>query len=282
MRAHALCILPLVAGCATASPLPRPAALDAQVKIVMATTHANGLALAVIDEGKVTYVQAYGIRDAKGEPLRTDTVMYGASLTKAIMAYATLTLVDQGKISLDTPIVDDLDQPLASYGGEAHHLDKYGPYKDLLNDERWRRITPRMSLTHSTGFANFWFFEPDQKLRIHFDPGTQFSYSGEGFNLLQFVIEHGKKTQGLGIGMKMLTDTIFARLGMTRTSLQWRADLRPIWPTSGMTRGRQLNAMNDPMCVPPVPWIQPSATCRNSSPRWCEAMGCPRPLAPKW
>jgi CubicO group peptidase (beta-lactamase class C family) len=50
-----------------------------------------------------------------------------------------------------------------------------------------------MCLTHSTGFSNFWFIEPDQKLHIHFEPGTHFSYSGEGFILLQFVVEHGRK-----------------------------------------------------------------------------------------
>jgi hypothetical protein len=42
-----------------------------------------------------------------------------------------------------------------------------------------------MALTHSTGFHNFWFIEPDQKLRIHFDPGSRYSYSGEGFSLLE-------------------------------------------------------------------------------------------------
>ena len=43
-----------------------------------------------------------------------------------------------------------------------------------------------MCLTHATGFNNFWFMEPDFKLHIHFDPGTRFSYSGEGIVLLQF------------------------------------------------------------------------------------------------
>jgi hypothetical protein len=47
------------------------------------------------------------------------------------------------------------------------------------------------------GFANFWFIEPDQKLRIHFEPGMRYAYSGEGLILLQFVIEHGRKAQGL-------------------------------------------------------------------------------------
>ncbi len=171
---------------------------------------------------RVAYVQAYGIRNAAGDPLTTDTVMYGASLTKTVMAYTALTLVDQGTLTLDAPLAGYLEQPLISYGEGKAHLAKYGPYRDLASDERWRSLTARMALTHSTGFHNFWFIEPDQKLRIHFDPGSRYSYSGEGFSLLQFTIE-----QGLGLDVKALTDAIFARLGMTRTSLQWRPDFRP-------------------------------------------------------
>ena len=206
--------------------LPSNSAIDAEAKQTMVRTHANGLAIAVIDHGKVGYVQAYGIRNAKGEPLTTDTVMYGASLTKMVFAYQVLQLVDQGKIKLDTPIKDDLEKPLIEYGSHSDNkfLDKYGPYTDLANDPRWQKITPRMSLTHSTGFNNFWFIEPDQKLRIHFDPGTRYSYSGEGLSLLQFAIEHGKRSQGLGIDVGDLTTATFTRLGMTRTSLMWRPD----------------------------------------------------------
>jgi len=204
--------------------IPSGAAIDAQVKKVMSNTHANGMAVAVVDKGKVGYVQAYGIRNAKGDPLTIDTVMYGASITKTVLAYTTMQLVDQGKLSLDTPIKDDLDQPLTAYGPDPVFPDKHGPYPDLAGDPRWQKITPRMCLTHSTGFNNFWFIEPDQKLHIHFDPGTRFSYSGEGFILLQFVIEHGRKAQGLGLDVGDLTKANFDRLGMTRTSLVWRPD----------------------------------------------------------
>jgi CubicO group peptidase (beta-lactamase class C family) len=209
--------------------LPTGSAIDAEVKKIMAGTHANGLAISLIDQGKVDYVQAYGIRNAKGDPLNTDTVMYGASLTKMVFAYHVMQLVDQGKIKLDTPYKDDLDRPLIEYGphSDQKFLGKYGPYTDLANDPRWEKLTPRMSLTHSTGFANFWFIEPDQKLRIHFDPGTQFSYSGEGLSLLQFAIEHGKQSQGLGLDMDDVTMATFQRLGMTRTRLMWRPDFAP-------------------------------------------------------
>ena len=193
----------------------------------MKRTDAKGMAVAVIDHGKVGYVQSYGVRDAKGDPLTNDTVMYGASLTKTVFAYTVMQLVDQGKISLDASIKDDLDNSLPSYGPDPVFPDKYGPYKDLVSDPRWEKITPRMCLTHSTGFSNFWFIEPDEKLHIHFDPGTRFSYSGEGMILLQFVIEHGRKAQGLGLDLGDLTKANFDRLGMTRTSLTWREGQDP-------------------------------------------------------
>ena len=204
-----------------AQTLPAGAGIDAEVRHLMIRTRAKGMAVAVVDHGKVEYVQSYGIRNAKGDGLAADTVMYGASLTKTVFAYTVMQLVDEGKLKLDTPIEADLDRPLPSYGPDPVFPDKYGPYKDLADDPRWRKITPRMCLNHSTGFSNFWFIEPDQKLRIHFNPGTHFSYSGEGFILLQFIVEHGRQAQGLGLDVGDLTKAVFDRLGMSRTNLVW-------------------------------------------------------------
>ena len=206
--------IPLVA-----QSIPSGAAINAKVSGIMAQTGAHGMALAVIDHGKVVYVHAYGIRNAKGDPLMTNTFMYGASLTKTVFAYTVMQLVDRGTINLDTQLAHYLDKPLPNYRPDPVFPDKYGPYKDLVDDPRWQKITPRMCLTHSTGFPNFWFVEPDQKLHIHFDPGTRYSYSGEGLILLQFVIEHGRKDLGLGLDIGDLTQANFTRLGMTRTSL---------------------------------------------------------------
>src|SRR5471032_3190517 len=84
-----------------ANPIPDDAVIDGEVTRVMAATHANGMALAVIDHVKVGYVRAFGIRNAKGDPLTTDTVMYGASITKTVFAYTVIQLVDKGKLKLD-------------------------------------------------------------------------------------------------------------------------------------------------------------------------------------
>lgn len=201
---------------AAAAP-PAPAAIDAEVARIMTATQAQGLAVAVIDQGQVRYVQAYGRRNAAGDPLTPDTIMYGASLTKAVFAWTVLQLVDEGRITLDRPIAAYLPRPLTDY---ADPEDRYAPWNTLAGDERWRAITPRMLLTHSAGFANFSWLEPDQKLHIHFKPGTRYAYSGDGIILLQFVLEEGL---GVPVGPAMQA-RVFDRFGMTRTSMIWRPD----------------------------------------------------------
>ena len=203
--------------------------VGAVARTAMTTTGAHGLAIAVIDRGRVSSVKVFGDRDAAGNPLTTDTVMYGASLTKAVVGYLTAQLVSEKRLDLDRPIAALLPRPLPSYG----NVDAYGHWGDLTDDERWRTITPRMTLTHSTGFANFAFLEPDRRLHIHFAPGTRYAYSGEGMMLLQFGLERG---QGLDLEAE-LQRRFFVPLGMTRTSLKWQdrfaSDLADGWDEDG-------------------------------------------------
>lgn len=196
---------------------PRSAtALRAEVAAAMAATGTKGMAVAVIEDGRVVHVSAHGVRNARGEPLETDTVMYGASLTKAAFAYMVMQLVDEGRIGLDRPIADYLPRALPDYPDE----DRYAPWSGLAGDERWRRLTPRLLLNHGSGFANFAFLEPDGRLRFHFDPGTRYAYSGDGIILLQFVLEKGL---GLDVGAEMQR-RVFDRFGMRDTSMSWRTD----------------------------------------------------------
>lgn len=207
-------ILLATAALAASPALAKPAdykALDATAADLMAQGKIPGLAFAVIEHGKVVHVRALGYRNVEKKlPLTTDTIMYGASITKAVFAQYVLMLVDDGKLDLDTPIKAYLPKPLPDYDN----------YKDLAGDPRWEKITPRMLLTHTAGFPNFRWLNPDEKLDIKADPGTRFLYSGEGINLLQFVIEQGL---GLKVGDE-INRRIFQPLGMTRSSLIWRDD----------------------------------------------------------
>jgi CubicO group peptidase (beta-lactamase class C family) len=191
--------------------------LDVLVKEGMERTQTQGLAIAIIDNGKVTQLKTWGKRNGKGEPLTLDTVMYGASLTKAVFAYTVMQLVEEGKIDLDTSIATYLPKALPEYSDEE---EKYAAWQHLAGDERWRKLTPRILLTHSSGFSNFGFLEPDGKLKFHFEPGARYAYSGDGLILLQFVLERGL---GLDVGKEMQR-RVFERFNMPNTSMIWRPD----------------------------------------------------------
>jgi CubicO group peptidase (beta-lactamase class C family) len=212
--------LAVVGAAASAKPATEtrwtPASVDAAAMQAMAETGARGLALAVVENGQVALVRSYGVRNAKGDPLTADTVMYGASLTKAAFGYLVMQLVEEGRLDLDAPISRYLPKALPDYPAD----ERYGPWPDLTGDERWRAITPRILLTHSAGFANYEWDEPDGRLRIHFAPGSRYAYSGTGMILLQFVLEQGL---GIDVGTEM-QQRVFDRFAMTNTSMMWRSD----------------------------------------------------------
>jgi len=206
----------LVAACVTIAappPLPSSSAIDAEASRLMALEDVKGMALAVIDRGQIVHVAAYGLANVQQtRALQTDTIMYGASLTKTAFAYMVLQLVDEGRIDLDRSIADYLPRPLP----------EYEDYADLAGDERWRQLTPRIVLNHATGFANFRWLENDGKLRFHWDPGARYGYSGEGIWVMQLVLEQGL---GLDVGAEMQR-RVFDRFGMANTSMTWRAGFR--------------------------------------------------------
>ena len=169
----------------------------------------TGLSFAIIGDGQMADVSALGYRDASARtPVDTDTVFSAASLAKPVFAYLVMALAEDGVLELDRPLVEYLPIPL--------HDDP--AYEDLADDLRYERITPRMALSHTTGFPNWRWFEDDGRLRIRVDPGARFGYSGEGFALLQKAVE---QTTGTGL-QQLAQERVFGPLGMTRTSYVWR------------------------------------------------------------
>lgn len=217
----------MLGACAPAAIRPPPAnvqasvtledydALDARIQELMAANDVMGMAIAIIDSDEIRHVRAFGYANVeKRVPLETDTIMYAASITKAAFTYMVLQLVDEGKIDLDTPISQYLAKPLPEYSDGDRN------WSSLEGDEDWRLLTPRMLLNHSSGLANLRWLEPGQDMSFHFTPGTAYAYSGEGFYLLQFVLE-----EGLGLNVKdEMQRRIFDRFGMPNTSMQWRED----------------------------------------------------------
>jgi CubicO group peptidase (beta-lactamase class C family) len=209
LRYAALTVTLLLGACASA-PRERPE-LDAEMQRLMAAAKVPGLALAVIERGQVVYRHAYGYANlAEQTPLRTDTIMYGASLTKAAFAYMVMQLVDENLLSLDATLPALLKNPLPDYPAFA----------DLKTDDRWKLLTPRMLLSHTSGLLNWRFINEDGKLDFKYPPGSRYVYSGEGLQILQIVVEErtGAPLQTL------MQQRVFDRFGMRDTSMVWRDD----------------------------------------------------------
>jgi CubicO group peptidase (beta-lactamase class C family)/pimeloyl-ACP methyl ester carboxylesterase len=185
------------------------AELEATIARAMEKADVAGLSCAILNDGQVVYQKAFGYRDKRAGTLNDEeTVFNAASFSKTAFAYLVMLLVEEGAIDLDRPLQAYLDRPLPGYP----------TYADLEGDERYEAITARMVLSHSTGFPNWRYLTPDGKLTIMFHPGTRYSYSGEGIDLLQMVVEHVT-----GQGLEALAqEKVFGPLGMTRTSYVWQ------------------------------------------------------------
>ena len=148
---------------------PHSSDLEAQIPDLMRTTNVPGLSLAVFQRGKIVWLRGFGVRDrASGVPVDTGTLFEAASMSKPLFAYVVLKLCEKGTLSLDTPLT---------------HYTQRRP----LEDPRLKLITARHILSHSSGIVPDWRSQ-DEPLKIAFNPGEKWSYSGEGYWYLQSVI----------------------------------------------------------------------------------------------
>lgn len=160
-----------------------------------------GCAAVVVQRGRVAWEHYAGLATAgAAAPVTHDTLWPAASLGKPVFATVALTLASAGQL--------DLDRPLREYVTDH-----------AAGDERTRRITARHVLSHSSGLPN-WRTSP-QPLVADFEPGSRFSYSGEGYYYLQAAIE---RITGLGI-QQVSSRAVFEPLGMGASTYAWRDDV---------------------------------------------------------
>ncbi|MFL6632452.1 MAG: serine hydrolase domain-containing protein [Massilia sp.] len=203
-----------VAGCAPPVRLMQSLA-DPEIQRAMRREQVQGLALATIENGQVAKVKAFGTRNASlGQPLTPDTIMAGGAITKAAFAYMLLQLADEGRLDLDAPLTKLLPHPLPTYRERPYD------FSDLAGDARWQALTPRILLGHGGGLANYRWLEPGGRMRIHFEPGSRYAYSSEGYTILQLIVEQGLR---LDVAQEMRR-RVFDRFGMRNTSMHWRAE----------------------------------------------------------
>ena len=194
----------LVFGQSTLAPELREK-IDQAAKKTLADTGVPSASVAVVKDGKIAYLQAYG--DARLEPKTAaqPSMRYSiGSISKQFTAAAVLMLAEQGKLSLDDPV------------------SRYVP-----NLTRGNEVTIRQLLSHTSGYQDYWpqdYVPPfmaqavtaDKILDLwarrplDFDPGTQWQYSNTNFVIAGLVIE---KASGVRL-LTFLSKNIFEPLGM--------------------------------------------------------------------
>jgi CubicO group peptidase (beta-lactamase class C family) len=152
------------------------------------------VAVAYIEAGEVAWTAVYG-GQSPGVPATEKTLYNLASLTKPMTAEMILRLASIGNLSLD--------EPMAAYWVDPDI--KVNPWSNLL--------TPRLCLSHQTGFTN-WRYQTNGVLKMQWEPGTKTGYSGEGYDYLGGYAE--KKT-GQTFEELMQT-TVFDPIGMKDTA----------------------------------------------------------------
>ncbi len=169
----------------------------------------------VVDRGQLVWSAAFGLRRKNPElPMTPETTLWAGSVTKAVFGTYVMQLAEREGLPLDVPIAEQLGKP----------LDSYEVYREsgtaLVADPRWKRVTPRILLSHTSGLGNLSMFEPDKKMHIHREPGSEYRYSGDGLNLIQLVLEK-KKGKLLD---QLMQEALFSPLGMKQTGIIYRAE----------------------------------------------------------
>lgn len=168
------------------------------IENLMLEKNVPALGIGIIEDGELCQIIVLG-ELKKYRPAPYNAIFNIASLSKPISTLLTLTLVSNGDW--------DLDEPLYHYWVDP----------DVKDDPLHKKLTTRHVLTHQTGFDNWRWLNSSKKLTFNFEPGTQCSYSGEGFEYLRLAIE-----QKFNKPFEELADSlIFKPYGMNETRFLW-------------------------------------------------------------
>jgi len=222
--ASALVSAVLLAGCAPPARAPAimppagfAARLDSAVPALLRESGVPGIAVGVVENGRVAFTRGYGLADrAANRPMTPRTLLNFASISKPVTAWGVLRLVDAGSLPLDAPV-----------GPLLHRWQL--PASPLGTDG----VTVRRLLSHTAGTSvpSVPWFPADttlptleQLLRgeaggrgpvtVQYAPGSRWAYSGGGYAILQLLVE---ETSGRPFA-EYMRSAVFQPLGMRRTS----------------------------------------------------------------
>ncbi|KJD46447.1 serine hydrolase domain-containing protein [Paenibacillus terrae] len=183
-----LFVLPMTNAFAQGSPEPIKEKAHNLASELVSKYGVSGVQYAIMDHGNIVLSDSVGVKNkATNEPITKDTMFGIGSISKMYVSAATMMLVDAHKV--------DIDQPLTTYIQDFK-----------MADERYKKITPRMLLNHSSGLygahlKNSMLFNDNdtenhdelllrlQSETLKSNPGEYSVYTNDGFQLLEILVE---------------------------------------------------------------------------------------------
>ena len=181
------------------------AKIDTAVNQVLSSTKVPSASIAVVKDGHIAYLQAYGLARLNPPMEATPQMQYSiGSISKQFTAAAVLFLAQEGKLTLEDPVS-----------------------KFLPGLTRSKEVTIRMLLSHTSGYQDYWpedyvmtsmmvpttaqhILDVWAKRPLDFDPGTQWQYSNTNFVIAGRIVE---QVSGIPL-IDLLKKRIFVPLGM--------------------------------------------------------------------
>ena len=188
--------------------------LDSFLDSLITAHQVPGISFAVFNDREIVFEHVSGLKSQETkDPVDAQTTFEAASISKPLFASIVLTLAQEGYLDLEKPLT-------------------FLP--DFLHDDRFSNLTPQMLLSHQSGLPNWRsrlnfdaqtldeLFAPDDTLKFIVDPDTEYNYSGEGYILLQRVVEHTMQKYL----NQLANERVFEPLGMVRSSFLYDAKIR--------------------------------------------------------
>ncbi len=178
------------------------------------TNRGPGMAVAVLHQDEILHHEGHGMANLEHEiPISSTSVFDVASVSKQFCAFAIAMLVDEGSVSLD--------EDIRTYLPELPDFGHVVTVRHLIYHTSGLRDWPGMlalsgrSMEDVISMKEILHFVKRQQT-LNFTPGTQYSYSNTGYNLLALLIE---RISGQSF-RSFMNDEIFVPLGMTQTYFQ--------------------------------------------------------------
>lgn len=193
-------------------------AAEKYIDSLQASQHIPGISICVGTRDKILWAEGFGYADLENRsPVTTNSVFRLGSVSKLLTSLAVGRLYQQGKLNLDAPVQQYLpDFPEKKYSFTARQLAGHtaGIRHYIKADQL---IAPRYYKNVQESLS---FFKNDSLL---FKPGTSYSYSSFGYNLLSAVLEAAAQKDFLSY----MRDSIFLPLGMTHTFPDYNDSIIP-------------------------------------------------------